>query len=189
MPVVETLEHIYGIILSDHARNELENAFVYKHFLKEEIILNQGEVCSSYMFIEKGLIRLFYYKDGRDITEHFAIENDLVFAIESLFLKQPTHLMIEALEDCSVYELNYNLLKELSKKHVDISQLYHRILELDLVLTQKKADSWRFETSGERYNRFCIEYPEVVRRASIAHIATYLLMTPETLSRVRARLL
>ncbi|HKM44979.1 MAG TPA: hypothetical protein VJY12_05915 [Dysgonamonadaceae bacterium] len=58
-----------------------------------------------------------------------------------------------------------------------------------LIVSQQKADSWRFESSHERYERFLIEYPEVAKRASIDHIASYLLMAPETLSRVRAGVL
>jgi CRP-like cAMP-binding protein len=63
------------------------------------------------------------------------------------------------------------------------------MMERKLVISQRKADSWRFESSHERYERFCREYPAIAVRASIAHIASYLLMTPETLSRVRAGVL
>jgi hypothetical protein len=62
-------------------------------------------------------------------------------------------------------------------------------LEGSLMLSQYKADSWRFETSRERYARFVRDYPEIARRASVNHIASYLLMTPESLSRVRAGVL
>ena len=55
------------------------------------------------------------------------------------------------------------------------------------MLSQYKADSWRFETSRERYARFVRDYPEIARRASVNHIASYLLMTPESLSRVTCR--
>mgnify|MGYP001554203895 FL=1 len=63
---------------------------------------------------------------------------------------------------------------------------YRKRLESSLILSQKKADSWRFETARERYLRLMADQPEVVQRAPLAHIASYLLMTPETLSRVRA---
>ena len=63
---------------------------------------------------------------------------------------------------------------------------YQRIFEYKLIVSQRKADSWRFENAHERYDRFCREYPVISKRVSIAHIASYLLMSPETLSRVRA---
>lgn len=93
---------------------------------------------------------------------------------------------MEAIEPTVIYHLNYSKFEDLCDTYNDINKLYRRIVEFDLVVSQQKADSWRFESSRERYERFCREYPEVNKRASIAHIATYLLMTPETLSRVRA---
>ncbi len=186
MSVIKVLEDLYGKILSEESKIKLEKAFNVVNYKKDEILLQQGEICTKFILIKKGIIRLFYYKDGRDITEHFSTEYEFVFAIESLFCKKPTELMIEALEDSEVYEIAYDELLRLCSTATDISKLYQRILEFDLVISQKKADSWRFESSRERYERFSAEYPEVVRRASIAHIATYLLMTPETLSRVRA---
>lgn len=70
-----------------------------------------------------------------------------------------------------------------------INRLYQKILEWALMLSQEKADSWRFESSRKRYLRFQQEYPEAAKRASVNHIASYLLMTPESLSRVRAGVL
>ena len=70
-----------------------------------------------------------------------------------------------------------------------INRLYQKILEWALMLSQEKADSWRFESARKRYLRFQQEYPEAAKRASVNHIASYLLMTPESLSRVRAGVL
>ena len=139
--------------------------------------------------IEKGMVRQFYYKDGRDITEHFSCEEDIVACLESLFLKEPTRLLIEVIEPSVIYLLDYEKWEGLCDKYPEINELYRRVFEYMLILSQRKADSWRFESSHERYERFCREYPAVAKRASVAHIASYLLMTPETLSRVRAGVL
>ena len=85
--------------------------------------------------------------------------------------------------------MDYKKFKILSNSHPDINELLQTILEYKLVVSQRKADSWRFESSHERYERFCREYPIASKRASIADIASYLLMSPETLSRVRAGIL
>ena len=65
---------------------------------------------------------------------------------------------------------------------------YRKILEYSLIVSQIKADSWRFETASERYHNLLKHHPEVIKRAPMAHIASYLLMTPETLSRVRSNI-
>lgn len=187
--IVGTLTKKYGIVLSNSSVEELDLILVRKEYQKEQIILNLNDICKDIYIVDKGMIRQFYYKDGRDISEHFSHEGDVVFSIESLFLKEPTVLLMEAIEPATVYHLNYEKFQQLCDEHTDINKLYRRIIECDLVVSQRKADSWRFESSKERYDRFCREYPEIARRASIAHIATYLLMTPETLSRVRAGVL
>ena len=66
-------------------------------------------------------------------------------------------------------------------------ELYRKVMEKMLVVSQIKADSLRFENAQERYVRFCQEYPNIVNRVSIADIASYLIMTPETLSRIRSK--
>ena len=87
-----------------------------------------------------------------------------------------------------VYDIPYTGLQELFVSYSSIAQLYKKILEWGLMVSQNKADSWRFETAKERYKRFLKDFPEAAKRAPISHIASYLLMTPETLSRVRAEI-
>lgn len=140
-------------------------------------------------YIGQGILRQYYYKGGRDITEHFGTEGDVMFCIESLFLNRPSELGIETIEPSIIHTIDYAAFKGLSNVHCGINRLYQGIVERSLILSQRKADSWRFESSQERYNRFCREYPDVARRATVAHIASYLLMSPETLSRVRAGML
>jgi CRP-like cAMP-binding protein len=136
--------------------------------------------------VETGLLRQFYYKGGRDVTEHFASEGNGMMCIKSLFNSEPSELIIEALEKGIVYYTPYKQLIGLADQYPALNTYIRRILEFSLIISQIKADSWRFETARERYNRFVTDFPEVSRRASINHIASYLLMTPESLSRVRS---
>ena len=186
MEVIRNISNKYKVSLSDKSVKELALILERKDFQKNEIILEQGKISRYMYFVEKGIIRQFYYKDGRNISEHFSCEGEIAACIESLFLQEPTSLNIEAIEQSAVYLLDYRKFKKLSNSHSDINELFQAILEYKLVVSQRKADSWRFESSHERYERFCREYPLVAKRASIAHIASYLLMAPETLSRVRA---
>ena len=141
------------------------------------------------ILIGKGMLRQFYYKNGKDVTEHFSYEGCIVICIESTLKKEPTHLMIEALEDSIVYLLPYDKLMLLTEISREINMFYRKILEYSLIVSQIKADSWRFETARERYNQLMRHQPEVIKRAPLSHIASYLLMTPETLSRVRSGIL
>ena len=116
---------------------------------KGELLLDNGQISKYLYYVESGLLRQFYYKNKRDITEF----------------------------------------SDLLKTSLAINRLYQKILEWALMLSQEKADSWRFESARKRYLRFQQEYPEAAKRASVNHIASYLLMTPESLSRVRAGVL
>ena len=157
-----------------------------KELSKGELFLNNDQISKYIQYIDKGLVRQFYYKNGRDVTEHFTCENNVAICIESFFRQEPTHLLIEALEPTILYCIPYSEIETLSVRKPEIGILYRRFLEATLILSQQKADSWRFESVRERYERFIKEYPQAAKRAPIAHIASYLLMTPESLSRVRS---
>ena len=153
---------------------------------KGEMLLEDGQVAKHIAIVVSGMLRQFYYKNGHDITEHFACEGDGLCSLLSLFRQEKSKQIIEALEPSCVLLMPYAGLVELSYKSKVMNSFLRSILESSLIMSQKKADSWRFETSRERYERFLKEYPEAAKRAHISHIASYLLMTPESLSRVRA---
>lgn len=157
-----------------------------KELAKGELFLSNNQISKYIQYVDKGLVRQFYYKNGRDVTEHFTCENNVAVCIESFFRQEPTHLLIEALEPTTLYCIPYTEIEVLSFHKPEIGILYRRFLEATLILSQQKADSWRFESVRERYERFIKEYPQAAKRAPIAHIASYLLMTPESLSRVRS---
>lgn len=189
MEIIRIIAKRHHVDLSDAAIHELASILERQEYQKDEIILEQGQISRHMYIIEKGIVRQFYYKDGRNITEHFSCEGNIATCIESLFQKQPSRLNVEAIESSVVYLLDYGKWEILCDKYPEINKLYRRIFEYKLIISQQKADSWRFESSHDRYDRFCREYPLVAKRASIAHIASYLLMAPETLSRVRAGVL
>ena len=172
--------------MSYDGRKQIENILIHKEVEKGEIMLQAGQIGHSLIFVGKGMLRQFYYKNKRDLTEHFACEDAVFICIESFLRQQPTRLMVEVLENTVIYGIPHDPLLALCAEDYDMEVLYRRLLENSLILSQHKADFFRFETANERYARLLREQPEIVRRAPLSHIASYLLMTPETLSRVRA---
>lgn len=164
----------------------LESILVPMKFAKGDMILKEGEVCRCIYFIGKGLVRQFYIKHGKEVTEHLGDDHSVFMCIESLFKEVPTQLQVEALEPCMIYALPKDRLERVALHNVNIQILYRKILEESLILSQVHADLVRFETAQDRYRRMCKLYPQVVLRAPLLFIASYLQMTPETLSRVRA---
>jgi len=164
----------------------LESVLVPMKFAKGEIILKEGDVCEHVYYVERGLTRQFYFKNGKELTEHIGVEHSIVMCIESLFMEKPAHLQLEALEPTLIYAMPKRKLEEVALHNVNIQILFRKILEESLIISQVHADMLRFETAQDRYLKLCKLSPQVVLRAPLVYVASYLQMTPETLSRVRA---
>ena len=164
----------------------LESILVPMKFAKGEMILKEGEVCENIYYIEHGLVRQFYFKNGKQITEHLGEDRTIFMCIESLFREEATKLQVEAIEPTTVYALPKLRLEQVALHNVNIQILYRKILEESLIISQVHADLVRFETAQDRYRKMCKLSPQVILRAPLVYIASYLQMTPETLSRVRA---
>lgn len=164
----------------------LESVLVPMKCAKGDIIIAEGDVCHNIMYIDKGLLRQFYNKNGKPVTEYLAVEGTIMMCIESLFKEEPSLQQVEALENAHVFCLPKAKLEEVALHNVNIQILYRKILEESLIISQIHADLMRFESAENRYKRLCKMSPQVALRAPLIHIASYLQMTPETLSRVRA---
>ena len=163
----------------------LGSILVPMKFSKGDTILEEGKVCRALYFVEKGMVRQYYYKNKKDVTEHFSFEGRIVFCIESFLKQEPSRLIVEALENTQLFAIPYDNLHNLMESNQEIEMLYRKILEHVAISSQEHADSQRFENAAERYDRLLREKPEIILRAPMVHIASFLQMTPETLSRVR----
>lgn len=173
-------------MLSREQIHELADILVCRKFKKGERILDEGEVCRSMLYLEKGLTRQFYFKYDKDLTEHIAYEGGVVICLESYLKEEPTRLMIEALEPTIAWDIPKEKIEELALKDAEIGVWYRKLFEASLIESQVKADTLRFEPAHERYNKLLQLHPEILKRAPLVYIASLLQMTPETLSRVRS---
>ena len=154
--------------------------------LRGELVFPEGQVCDAMYYVDRGMVRQFYYKNGKDVTEHFSYEGRIVFCIESFLKQEPSRLFVETLENSTLYAIPYEALHMLMTHNNEIEMLYIKILEHALISSQEHADSQRFENAAERYDRLLRNKPEIVQRAPMVYVASFLQMTPETLSRVRS---
>lgn len=173
--------------LSKEGLERLTSMLTIFKFDKGDMVLKEGEICKYMWFVHKGLVRQFYFKNGKDLTEHLSFENDLVVCIESFYQQEPTVLQVEVLEPTILYGIPYYMIVKAAEESCELGIFYRKILERSLIVSQKKANMLRFETAQDRYLILKKEQPEAFRRAPMHAIASLLQMSPETLSRVRTK--
>lgn len=183
--ILDHFDHVHR--LSTSARRALAGVLTRHSYTKNEWIQPPGSRCSMVYFVQTGAARIFYYKDGNDITEHFAFENELIVRAESLFTGQPTMKGIEALDDTTLIGIEATALDALYDRHHDIERLFRLLLEREHVHTLRRIESLQFQSATERYLDL-LRTTDLVQKIPLKHIASYLGITQVSLSRIRASL-
>lgn len=173
--------------LSEESWTLLQKVCSSRKYNRNEFVLQQGAVCNGMYFVESGLLRNFYLKDDKEVSEWFAFEGTFCFSIISYFERIPSYLAIQCLEDSEVITLSYQGLERLRKENIEISNLLYSMLSFSLILSQKRMVSLQFETALQRYEKLIKEYPNLVQWVPLVYISSYLGVSAETLSRIRSQ--
>ena len=184
---MELSEYLRNISkLSDSFEEDLKNLFEPKEFSKGDHLFKQGELCRHLYFINKGLVRVYYYSgSGKEITAWFSAEKSLVTAIDSFYYHKPTRDYCEVLEDSVIYPISFSEFEIILNSERGARLAFYILYDI----THKMTDyisSLKFQSAEERYKALIKEYPSILQRISLGHIASYLGITQETLSRIRA---
>ncbi len=159
----------------------MERISYSKHYILHE----EGKVCKHLFFIEKGIARAFYHKDGKDITAHFAVENTSITAIDSFIQRKRSRYNIELLEDSVVVSCSNQAMQQLLTEKPQYQKYIIKFLEQIYVDLAERIEDILFHTAKERYDKLMEYNPEILQRVNLSHIASYLGITQETLSRIR----
>lgn len=153
---------------------------------KNQNLQEIGQKCRTIYFVKEGLARIFYLKDGIEVTEYFAFENDLIIRAESLFKDKPSTKAIQALENTIFIGFPAEQLFSLFDQFSEIERLFRKIIEQAYVNTVIRMEAIQFHSAEERYAQLLAEKPNLIQRISLKHIASYLGITQVSLSRIRA---
>lgn len=174
--------------------NNPELAMDFAGIVKEEtcsknhVLHHSGEVCNRFFILRKGISRVFYYKDGKDITCWLSFENDVFTAVDSFFQKKKSKYTIEVLEEDSViWSVKRSDMEPLYLKHPDFERVVRLFFQQAYIDLAERIDSLQFHSAQERYQILMDKNPSVLQRVPLGHVASYLGMTQETLSRVRSK--
>jgi len=165
----------------------LESNCRYNSIKKGEYFVSAGDICNKIGIIKHGILRSYVFADDKEFNIEFYYENNIVSAFTSFLTEQPSAWAIQAIEDSEIFELNRELLERLYKRHSCWINFGKDIFEFQTVKKCKREKSLIGYDAAKRYELFREEYKEIENRISQYHIALYLGITPETLSRIRKK--
>lgn len=171
--------------LSKDAENAIAEISSIIHIKKNKDLQPIGHTCKTIYFIKKGVARIYYFKDGIDITESFFFENSIIARVESLFTGKPSRKAIQVLEDAEIIAINATQLFKLYDSFPEIERLFRKIFEAAYVETVNRIEGIQFHTAEERYKALLSEAPNVLMRVPLKYVASYLGITQVSLSRIR----
>ncbi|MBN8837636.1 MAG: Crp/Fnr family transcriptional regulator [Sphingobacteriia bacterium] len=155
---------------------------------KDQFLVKENETANYIYYIEKGIARIFYYKNGKEITEWIAMDNSFFLSIISFFERTPSRLQIHTIEPSVVYGIHYDNLMNLCNEEHCIERWLRKALTGSLILSQYRMDSIQFESAQQRYEKLLENNPSIIQRVPLSYIASFLGITQETLSRIRSNL-
>ena len=155
-------------------------------FPKGHILIREGKVERSLFFLEKGVARAYLTNDDRDVTFWFGAEGDVLLSLKSYFSNEPGYESIELLEKSVVYKIPYSSLIELYQADVSMANWGRRFAESELIKADERFINQQFKPAADRYEEFVRDFPDLIRRIQLGHIASYLGVSQVTLSRIRA---
>ena len=180
------IHHLSNIVpLSIDAQIAINSITIHTKVPKNTLLLRNGDICKHFHFLGSGLARVFYYKDGKDITAWFAGANAIASAIDSLFTGKPSMYNIELLEESDIFSLHYAMLEPIFQAYPAVERVGRLLVTENYLLLDERMKMFAFCTAEERYDLLTTQFPNVMQRVKLGHIASYLGISQEHLSRIR----
>ena len=186
MQLDHLLNQLHAIYpLSNALKEDLIQLTTIKVVNKKEILIREGQTIRHLYFVLDGLLRVYYIQDGQEVNARFSQEGDVIFSIAAFYNQQPENTTIESLEPTTLAFIAFDELKKLYTKHLELNYIARVISDKYLLQNEQQLYALRRLTTKERWLNFNQHHHDLVQRISLQHIASYLGMNLETLSRVR----
>ncbi len=164
----------------------LDHLFETENLPKGHELLLEGSNSKKFFYLESGLIRLYYLKDGKDITHHFLQECSIYTPIENVFLNQYYPYNLVLIENSVIRTVDFSLIEQYVDTEPKLQRLSRFLAVSAIKQLSDQLHSIKFQTAQERYRILLQNYPGILLRVPLGHIASYLGITQQTLSVIRA---
>jgi CRP-like cAMP-binding protein len=154
---------------------------------KGYLLFKAGQINNNIYMISSGISRAYVNLEATELTFAFWGEGKVLLSIQSYVEGTAGYENIELLEDCVLYQLKKADLEELYAKDIHLANWGRKLADQSFVETEKQLISRQFKNTIQRYEDFQQDFPELMNRIKLKHIASYLGMTQVTLSRIRAK--
>lgn len=182
------LEQLIDKFKNDTAnRIEFQDLFIEREIASRTILLKEGEISKYVFFIKKGCLRQWFNKEGKDISFQFFFENQPVASIDSFINGQPSLFTIESIEPSTILSISKDSFDKLYQVYPEIKDAFQDFIFQRLRNYTQLFLSRIKDTPKERYEELITEHPEILKRVPQHYIASYLGVTPISLSRIRNR--
>lgn len=171
--------------LSSACKREFASRLHLESHAANTTLVREGQYSDSLFFITQGSARAYYLKDGKNVTDWFGFERDFICAINSYFLNVPSPHYIETIEPTSLLVIHRKEVNHLCDTYHDFDRLARLAVTQTMLQLQQRIVSLQFESALQKYESLVALRPDITQRVPLGHIASYLGMTLETLSRVR----
>ncbi len=177
----------YGAISQD-ALDELKSKLKSNTVKKGEVILSYGQICKEIFFVSKGCLRLYYIADGVEITVWFSFEENSAIELSSFLSGKPTEYYIEAIEDSEFLSLHKSELQSLYKKYPEMESIMRAFWEDVILNLLERFTALQKDTAEQRYLNLSGK-TKYMQRIPQKYLASYIGVTPTSLSRIRRNLI
>lgn len=182
--IIQTIVDHYQYLPAACQAKLLETSRVLQVSRGDELV-RAGSYSHQVFYVAKGSARAYYLKDGKDVSDWFAFENRFICSINSYFLQVPSPHTIETLEPSWLLVLDRTIVDQLSEEYREFDRLGKRLVTETMLLLQQRIVGMQFQTAKQSYEHLLELYPNITQRVALGHIASYLGITLETLSRIR----
>ncbi len=184
----DLLQHISTkCFLSPDLQERIKTDFEVKKIPRDTKLLSQGHKANYLYFIKEGILHNYYYHNGKKISSWFYKENQFITSWHSFYAQKASFEEIECLEDCIIYQISYTNFQKLIADFPSFGNFARLLAEEMLVFLDDFSKGWSFLSAKEKHQALLSYIPGIELRVKLGFIASFLGISQETLSRLRAQ--